>query len=178
MAGTSCSHPQSSRQTTDHHPTPQSRFKVSYSYCGCPLPGDSIGDKLSRLTHKVFSSSSRAQTHSALSPPGHPAIAPATHASEHNTIHVRPDNPKLAAKLARKRRARERKMDQRRARDLRRVQRGELDREQYRRGEAHYAAFLTPVPFISPVMIGSCVSVGHAQCAAVSRARRRCRSEC
>lgn len=80
----------------------------------------------------------------------------------------------LAAELARKRRERERRRDERRARDLRRVQKGELDPEVYRRGEAHYAAFLTPVPFIYPVPVGGgCVSVGHSQCAAVSCVWRR-----
>ncbi|KAI0720627.1 hypothetical protein C8Q72DRAFT_890601 [Fomitopsis betulina] len=143
----------------------QHRFKVPYSYCGCPLPGDSIGDKLQRLTHKLFSSSSKEQPQSSLKPSGHPAIAHATHASEHNAIHLRPEDPSLASKIARKRRNRERKMDERRARDLRRVQRGELDPEQYRRGQAHYAAFLTPVPFLTPVDVSGCVSVGHSQCA-------------
>ena len=106
--------------------TPQDRFGVPYSYCGCPLPGDSIGDKLQRLTHKLFSSSSKEQPQSSLKPPGHPAIAHATHASEHNAIHLRPEDPSLASKIAQKRRNRERKMDERRARDLRRVQRQPL----------------------------------------------------
>ena len=144
--------------------TLQQRFKVPYTYCGCPLPGDSLGDKLSRLTRKFISS--HASPQSALSPPGHPAYAPATHASEHSAIHVRLDDPALAATLARKRREREQTRDERRARDLRRVQKGELDPEVYRRGETHYNAFLTPVPFVWPV--GGCVSVGHSQCAAVS----------
>ncbi|KAH9930344.1 uncharacterized protein B0H18DRAFT_905631 [Fomitopsis serialis] len=94
----------------------------------------------------------------------------ATHASEHNAVQVHLNaalNKKTAAALERQRKRRERKMRSRRQRDARFVRSGELDPEQYRRGQAHYAAFLMPVPFNSQP-IASCVSVNQSQCAAVS----------
>ncbi|KAH9832602.1 uncharacterized protein C8Q71DRAFT_860985 [Rhodofomes roseus] len=52
----------------------QQHFKVPYTHCGCPLPGDTIGDRLQCLTRKFMSNK--------VSRP--PASPTATHASEHN----------------------------------------------------------------------------------------------
>ncbi|KAH9832601.1 uncharacterized protein C8Q71DRAFT_777258 [Rhodofomes roseus] len=148
----------------------QQRFGVPYSYCGCPLPGDSIGDKLQRLLRIA-----KPDKPSGLRPPAHPDIPPATHASEHNAVQVRLNdalNKNKAAQLTRQRLLRQRKMHERRQRDERRMHKGEYDPEQYRRGEMHYTAFLTPVPFVTPV--AACVSIGHTQCGAVSRISRMC----
>ncbi|TFY63748.1 hypothetical protein EVJ58_g3067 [Rhodofomes roseus] len=56
----------------------QQRLKVPYTHCGCPLPGDTIGDRLQRLTRKFMSNK--------VSRP--PASPPVTHASEHNGVPV------------------------------------------------------------------------------------------
>ncbi|KAH9930332.1 uncharacterized protein B0H18DRAFT_148066 [Fomitopsis serialis] len=145
----------------------QKHFKVPYTYCGCPLPGDSIGDKLQRLTRK-FVSSQHSEQPLNLDPPAHPDIPPATHASEHNAVQVYLNaalDSGRAAELHRQRVLRQQKMNYRRERDARRAQKGDIDPELLKRGQNHYAAFLTPVPFIQP--ISACVPVGgQPQCSA------------
>ncbi|KZT67388.1 hypothetical protein DAEQUDRAFT_713656 [Daedalea quercina L-15889] len=144
----------------------QQRFKVPYSYCGCPLPGDTIGDKLQRLTRKLVASKEQG---SSLRPPAHPDIPPATHASEHNAVQALRNgalSSRQTAKLHHQRRQRQKKTQERRERDARRVRRGELDPEQYRLGEMHYPAFLTPVPFPQlGLPLGGCVPVNQTTCA-------------
>ncbi|KAH9930329.1 uncharacterized protein B0H18DRAFT_1117014 [Fomitopsis serialis] len=130
----------------------QQRFGVPYTYCGCPLPGDSIGDKLQRLLRR------RSEQPSDLCPPAHPDAPLATHASEHNAVQVQLSSAlgkHKAAELRRQRELRERKMHERRKRDERRMLKGEFDPEQYQRGQRHDIVFMAAVPFISPAGPGA-----------------------
>jgi hypothetical protein len=65
----------------------KSRFNVNYTHCGCPIPGDTIGKRLSRLIGKqtpLFSSP--------LVPGDRPDILSATHPSDHNAVRFLPRN--------------------------------------------------------------------------------------
>jgi hypothetical protein len=80
------------------------RFKVQYTHCGCPVPGDSIGERLSKLI-KLYSP----QLH--LLPFDHPELLSATHPSDHNAVHFIPQtqrarviNLALYARMAMKKR--------------------------------------------------------------------------
>ena len=59
------------------------RFKVQYTHCGCPVPGDSIGEQLSKLI-KLYSP----QPH--LLPFDRPDLLLATHPSDHNAVRFIP----------------------------------------------------------------------------------------
>ncbi|KAF8816814.1 hypothetical protein BYT27DRAFT_7333232 [Phlegmacium glaucopus] len=58
------------------------RFHVQYSHCGCPIPGDSIGQKLTRLINSFKLPSS-----SHLLPFNRTDLLSATHPSDHNAVH-------------------------------------------------------------------------------------------
>ncbi|KAH0588161.1 hypothetical protein H2248_006880 [Termitomyces sp. 'cryptogamus'] len=60
------------------------RFGLPYVYCGCPVPGKTIGKKLTNL----FNSSSTSRIHSPpyLDPPDRSDIISATHPSDHNSV--------------------------------------------------------------------------------------------
>ena len=101
-------------------------------HCGCPLPGATVGQRLSRLIQR----GNHVQADSAL----HSTVAAATHPSDHNGVYVPGTTTDTAlaehgAKLAK-----------RRERDLKLVEKGKMAREDYERGGAHGAAFLYPVP--------------------------------
>ena len=59
----------------------KSRFNVEYTHCGCPIPGDSIGERLSRLIGLHGS-----QPPSHLVPFDRPDLLSATHPSDHNAV--------------------------------------------------------------------------------------------
>ncbi|KAH6879916.1 hypothetical protein BKA70DRAFT_196508 [Coprinopsis sp. MPI-PUGE-AT-0042] len=59
------------------------RFGIDYACCGCPLPGDTIGQRLSRFLDKKAS-----EPPSHLTPPARGDFRAATHASEHNGVNV------------------------------------------------------------------------------------------
>lgn len=61
----------------------KARFNLRYSYCGCPIPGDSIGKKLSRL----ISVSTASQQRSPLVPQDRGDILASTHPSDHDAVH-------------------------------------------------------------------------------------------
>ncbi|KAG2370303.1 hypothetical protein BDR07DRAFT_1265614 [Suillus spraguei] len=105
------------------------RYRVPYMHCGCPLPGDTIGQKLRRLL------SSRPTDNVLLLPPKSDARA-ATHPSDHNAVFALHD---MSASL-RRRENRERKAETRKLRAERngRAVRGE--------NVDHEIAFLYPVP--------------------------------
>ena len=122
-------------------------------HCGCPLPGDTIGQKLVKLTHRLSISRGTDPTGNSLLPPAHPDALSATHPSEHNCVEVE------GLSTQDRRKARLLKLQQRRERDSKRVEQGKMDRATYERGAAHEAAFLYPVPFFYPPMVG-CGSIG------------------
>lgn len=129
------------------------RFDVPYMHCGCPLPGDTIGQKLAKLTHRLSISRPSNLTGNSLLPPAHPDAFSATHPSEHNCVEVEGRSTEA------RRQARLQKLKQRRERDAKRVDQGKMDRAAYERGEAHNAAFLYPVPFFYPPVV-ACGAVG------------------
>ncbi|KDR74375.1 hypothetical protein GALMADRAFT_280353 [Galerina marginata CBS 339.88] len=59
------------------------RFHVQYTHCGCPIPGDTIGQRLSRIVG-VYSSPSAPPSH--LMPFDRPDLLSATHPSDHNAV--------------------------------------------------------------------------------------------
>ncbi|KAI0272599.1 hypothetical protein BC834DRAFT_355152 [Gloeopeniophorella convolvens] len=61
----------------------QARYSVPYMHCGCPSPGQTIGQKLSRMVSDV-----RERNESLLPPSLHPAVLAASHPSEHNSVVV------------------------------------------------------------------------------------------
>ena len=61
---------------------------MQYSHCGCPIPGDSIGQKLIRL---IGSQPKVPPSH--LLPFNRPDLLSATHPSDHNAVHFQARNP-------------------------------------------------------------------------------------
>lgn len=59
------------------------RFGVPYTYCGCPLPGDKIGERLVRLKQRISHSINPTGD---LVPLTRPDAILATHASDHNAF--------------------------------------------------------------------------------------------
>jgi hypothetical protein len=133
------------------------RYHVPYMHCGCPLPGDTIGQKLRRFL------SSQATSDVLSLPPKSDARA-ATHPSDHNAVFALHD---MTASLRhRENRARKAEMRMLRAeRNGKVVKRdGDVD---------HGIAFLYPVPMFY-YYPGGCVAVagavvnGTSGCATVS----------
>ncbi|GJE98082.1 hypothetical protein PsYK624_143040 [Phanerochaete sordida] len=157
----------------------QQRFQVPYTYCGCPLPGDTLGQKLTRLKHRLAHSGDAPH---ALQPPRRTDALSATHASEHSSVVLAQHTGAAEAR----RRQRAAKVQRRRARDERLVRGGKLDPAVAHGYDGHQAAFLYPVPFYAPP-VGGCVAAGcggfgptadgggFSGCAVV---RRRMRGRC
>lgn len=133
----------------------QQRFQVPYTYCGCPLPGDTLGQRLSRLKHRLSLSSSPPTE---LIPPPRPDALDATHASEHNMVSLAPLGDSHATLANAKRKAREGKIQKRRQRDERLVRDGKADPAALRARDGHEVAFLYPVPFFLPGLVVGCVA--------------------
>ncbi|KAF7974265.1 hypothetical protein HWV62_13052 [Athelia sp. TMB] len=127
----------------------QSRFNVAYMHCGCPLPGDTLGQKLAA---KVKRRSQQQQ--SFLLPPDHPDSIGATHPSDHNSVFAFHHSAKSDA--ARRKRAA--KAERRRARDTANMEKGKLAREAHARGWGHQQAFLEPVPYYYGPGFGGCLA--------------------
>jgi hypothetical protein len=94
--------------------------------------GETIGQKISRLTQQVASKP--------INPPRRDNSYLATHPSDHNRVYVDTHTSHI------KREHRMEKAQKRRARDLKKVQKGKMDESVYMRGESHDVAFLVPVP--------------------------------
>ncbi|KAJ2912590.1 hypothetical protein MD484_g7831, partial [Candolleomyces efflorescens] len=138
------------------------RFSTPYTHCGCPLPGDTIGQRLSRFLSSSSSSSSddSSKTPSQLAPPGtRQDMLAATHASEHNAVVFTSRNAKALelAKTKHREHARrmERRVERERAKDLKEIEKGlskeERERRQRERERDPYycgygAPFIMPVP--------------------------------
>jgi hypothetical protein len=140
----------------------KSRYGMPYMHCGCPLPGDTIGQKLNRLVHF------HGQQPAFLIPPNDPDALAGTHPSDHNAVFAL--HQKGRSDLDRN--ARLAKFIKRRQRDA------ELSSKGNGPGNSHLfvhhpeIAFLTPIPLF--VASAGCVSWGggvdgkSAGCAAVS----------
>ncbi|KAF9463652.1 hypothetical protein BDZ94DRAFT_1192440, partial [Collybia nuda] len=131
----------------------QNRFGVRYAHCGCPLPGETIGQKLLRLI------SSYTQSPSYLVPPDRPDLLAATHPSDHNAVfamHQQKSGERAQA-------ARRRKFEKRRKQEEQLIKEGKLDPRVAERTRAHEQAFLVPVPIYfmyGPVMVGCAAGTG------------------
>ncbi|KIJ93443.1 hypothetical protein K443DRAFT_135047 [Laccaria amethystina LaAM-08-1] len=140
------------------------RFNVKYTYCGCPLPGDTIGQRLSRLiclTHPP-------EPPSQLVPPDRPDLLAATHASDHNAVHFKPKN-KRAHMIAVSRYSR---ATQKRQKALAKASKAAQKAAKNGRGlpgyratvPSHAGAFLIPVPLYfggyGGAGLGGCVATG------------------
>lgn len=64
------------------------RFGLRYTYCGCPIPGNAIGQCLSKLvTHLATSYSGSTSSQQALAPPaGTVSSRTSTHSSDHDAV--------------------------------------------------------------------------------------------
>ena len=62
----------------------QQRFGIPFMHCGCPLPGDTIGQRLSKLTFRL-KSPSFSQTHSPLHSPTNNSTYPLFHSHPFTT---------------------------------------------------------------------------------------------
>ena len=127
----------------------EERFNVKYTYCGCPLPGDTIGERLSRY----ISFTHTPQPPSQLIPPDRPDLLAATHASDHNAVYFKPKN-KRAHKITQKR--------QKALAKAAKKGRGLLGHRAT--VPSHPGAFLIPVPLhfggYGGVGLGRCVATG------------------
>ena len=126
--------------------TPQKRYGAPYTQCGCPLPGNTISQRLARLVPHV---GSKHYPLSKITPPAdQPEILAASHPSDHNTVAVLglPNNSTAKAQ-------RENKASRRREREASRVRKGELSQEEFDRNAGHAAPFLVPVPLTSAATV-------------------------
>ncbi|KAG6907304.1 hypothetical protein DXG01_009468 [Tephrocybe rancida] len=117
----------------------KNRFNMSYTHCGCPLPGTTIGQRLSRLVNHYS-----AETYY-LTPPSREDLLAATHPSDHNAVFVW-HRKHFSEGLQQRRRG---KFKERQERDAREREKGKaraLTPEERRQMVTHEAAFLVPVP--------------------------------
>ncbi|KAH9998391.1 hypothetical protein BJV77DRAFT_750719 [Russula vinacea] len=123
----------------------EKRYGVPYTQCGCPLPGNTIGQRLARL---VSHAGSKHYPLSRLAPPAdQPEILAASHPSDHNTVAVLGLPSNSTAKTQR-----ESKAFRRREREASRVRKGEMTQEEFERIAEHTTPFLVPVPLTPAVM--------------------------
>jgi len=130
------------------------------TYTRTPHQGDTIGQKLGRLSLLVMSN-----RRLSINPPTRDDCLLATHPSDHNAVYVET----ISHKVREKRLA---KIQKRKTRDLERLKHGKLDEKTYHRGLDHNAAFLVPVPihYGYGVPGAACTGVGGfgVGCATVS----------
>jgi hypothetical protein len=113
-------------------------------HCGCPIPGDTIGQKMSRLTKSVFSGRSaheHSDADSPLAPPAREDALAGSHPSDHNAVYSLTNKEK--SELAR---AMRRAKVQRRQLREQKDSGGRKDLDGKTRGVLHEPAFLVPVP--------------------------------
>ncbi|KAH6908085.1 hypothetical protein BKA70DRAFT_1562720 [Coprinopsis sp. MPI-PUGE-AT-0042] len=125
----------------------KSRFGIEYTYCGCPLPGETIGQRLSRFLAKKAS-----EPPSHLSPPARGDFRAATHASEHNGVMFSPQNDRVHSDTMRRYNTHQAKMKKRSEKEKKRQERGKND------DYDHNVAFLYPVPIFYPMGGLGCVA--------------------
>ncbi|KAG6865062.1 hypothetical protein C0991_005381 [Blastosporella zonata] len=129
----------------------KNRYNMPYTHCGCPLPGKTIGQRLSRLVNNYGAQKSY------LIPPAREDLLAATHPSDHNAVfvwHRKHDSESLQ-------RSRREKFKRRQERDAKARAKGKaplLTPEERRRAEAHEAAFLVPVPMYYGFIGAGCVA--------------------
>lgn len=143
--------------------TAQDRYGLPYTYCGCPLPGTTLGQRLRNALSRYRSHTTNEPD--VLRPP--PDAAAGTHASDHNAVYLN----HTASEHARQRRRRKAERRRQRQRELdakgkekdeprtivARYRRRETRTQRESETDTHELAFFYPVPlWIGP---GSCVTV-------------------
>ncbi|KAG5636119.1 hypothetical protein H0H81_009051 [Sphagnurus paluster] len=127
------------------------RFNIPYTHCGCPLPGQTIGQRLSRLVQNYKLKPSY------LIPPAREDLLAATHPSDHNAVFVfQRKHAGEAAQARRRAKFQKRQAAFAKAQAKRRDKEGNSGKKavmtpEERRAEDermswHSAAFLVPVP--------------------------------
>ncbi|KAH6879614.1 hypothetical protein BKA70DRAFT_1345463 [Coprinopsis sp. MPI-PUGE-AT-0042] len=139
------------------------RFGVPYTYCGCPLPGDTIGQRLKSRLHLSVSSSKALPPSELSPPPDRPDLLFATHASEHNGVMFQPRNPRAHTDMHRRWTKHQEKMKKRAAKQENKVDSDKDDSKfkgchGYQR---HTTAFLYPVPMVYSTPV-ACVTGSDA----------------
>ncbi|KAI0792057.1 hypothetical protein C8Q75DRAFT_805098 [Abortiporus biennis] len=154
----------------------QQRFKVRYTYCGCPLPYNektkptaAIGQKLGWIKQHLSSRDSDLQGISSgilLSshPPSRQDAQSATHASEHNCMEIyltvgleeQKTQESTSTSPDHQQKKDEKSLE---STDPKKREKGDLSRESNRDSEStHIAAFLFPVPLYDPPGASLCVA--------------------
>ncbi|OBZ74115.1 hypothetical protein A0H81_06465 [Grifola frondosa] len=120
------------------------RFRVPYMHCGCPLPGNTIGQRLSKLSQIITSNTPATST--ALLPAHRSDALSATHSNDHNAVLVSAVENRAGAAEGQCLERIE-KVAKPSQRDEKTLQKGAIDEATDRRGNGHDRAFLVPVPF-------------------------------
>ncbi|KAG6908090.1 hypothetical protein DXG01_006181 [Tephrocybe rancida] len=118
------------------------RFNVPYTHCGCPLPGERIGERLSHLVRLHNTPTPH------LIPPSRGDVLAATHPSEHDSIVYASTNRSTSTQSQYDRR---KKLELRVARDAKRASTGAAAEPKYvhdPRAYGHTTPFMVPVPYI------------------------------
>jgi len=124
----------------------EKRYGASYTQCGCPLPGNTISQRLARLV--PYAGSRHYPLSKLVPPPDQPEILAASHPSDHNTVAVLGLSTNTTAKAQR-----ENKALRRREREASRVRKGEMTQEEFERNAEHAVPFLVPIPLTPPVPV-------------------------
>ncbi|KAG6811928.1 hypothetical protein H0H93_014102, partial [Arthromyces matolae] len=131
------------------------RYGIPYTHCGCPLPGSTIGQRISRLIQQHLTKNPPW----GLIPPPREDLLSATHPSEHNAVFVW-DTKHSSTNLQQTRRDKFRKRQERDAKERAKAKLPPVTSEQRRRMEEHEMAFLIPIPFYYGFAVGTCAAYG------------------
>ncbi|KAI9572329.1 hypothetical protein HD554DRAFT_2015301 [Boletus coccyginus] len=141
------------------------RYKVPYTYCGCPHPGTTLGQRVRRVLE------GNQPPDTVLQPPA--TATPGTHPSDHNAVF--PMHRHRSSMNARERRRE--KLERRHLREAREASQGTGDLDTRRRSRDHPEPFLYPIPLYYVPIAGCAIGVGGVvgggapfvggQCAAV-----------
>lgn len=130
----------------------QDRFGVKYTHCGCPVPGETIGQRMSRMM-----TSYTPRSPSYLKPPQRDDLLAATHPSDHNAVFA--FHHKRKGDVSRSRRRE--KLARRQEREVKAAA-VNADSQRNARNNGHDAAFLMPVPMYFYAPVGGCAATsGH-----------------
>ena len=128
-------------------------YGVRYTHCGCPLPGDTIAQKLARIIKADSIIPSQ------LVPPNRDDLLAATHPSDHNAVFA--FHRKWFSRTSQK--SRRKKFAQRQKANAELAKAGRLDNRDIERSHGHNPAFLIPVPlyYSNPVGVGCVATSGN-----------------
>ena len=119
-------------------------------HCGCPLPGETIGQRLSRLVSQQLGNPSH------LIPPDRNNLLAATHPSDHNAVFA--FHRRFASWLSQQKRRQ--KFQKRQLRDEKLASHGKINQRGINRSYDHSPAFLVAVPFFIGTASGCVAASG------------------